>query len=82
MKYKQHDINGKGFYVDPELLAHDLAILKISKSEKLKESTNEFLYYQAYIEALHDFRTMVDGKIRYDSTISVDNRAKTALSND
>lgn len=69
MERKFHDIHSKGFCVSPEKLAHDLAILKLSKSPELTSQTNEWKYYDAYIEQFHSFLAIVDDKTRYDSTV-------------
>lgn len=56
-----------GFWVEPEQLAHDLTIVSLLKSTKVEESTPDVLLYEQYCERLHDFRLLIDHRMRYDS---------------
>ena len=57
-----------GFYVDPELLAHDLAIAKMMKMPELDGDADNHRFYDAYVELLQGFRAIVDDRTRYDSS--------------
>lgn len=64
---RKHDKAGKyGFDVDPELLAHDLAILQISKSNIDFQNIHEV--YDTYTETYDEIKTIIDDKIKYDDT--------------
>ena len=64
----KHDKVGDGFQVEPEQLAHDLALLKLAKSSDLTSESDEWEYYDAYIKALHEFIVVIKEKTRYDSS--------------
>lgn len=65
---QKHDKADKyGFDVEPELLAHELTLLKLSKSKDLNFN-NEYELYDAYTEIYNTFKTIIDDKTRYDST--------------
>ncbi|MCL2264199.1 MAG: hypothetical protein FWC08_13370 [Defluviitaleaceae bacterium] len=69
MDMQKHDKADKiGFNVDPEQLAHDLAILKLSKMSSLTENTATVLIYEEYVKICKDFRDLIDDKMRYDSS--------------
>lgn len=67
MNLKKHDINSSGFNVDPELLSHDLALLKVQLSESFKPGMNVAALYDLYTEELDLVTTIVEDKIRSDS---------------
>lgn len=69
MNFTHHDINSSGFFVETELLAHDLALMKLNKSCVLNEKSNISDYYTEYLKALKDFRDLLDDKTRYDSAM-------------
>jgi hypothetical protein len=67
MEWKpKHDKAGDGFDVDPELLAHDLTILKLFKTLNIKADTSEYEIYDAYTKELRGFVATVGDKTRYD----------------
>ncbi|MBP2663530.1 MAG: hypothetical protein H6Q71_1478 [Firmicutes bacterium] len=68
MSISKHDKVGKGFQVNPEQLAHDLALLKLAKTNKLSSQSSEHEYYDQYIETLHEFTVIIEDKTRYDSS--------------
>lgn len=64
----KHDkISNRGFNVEPEVLAHSLAILKLSKMPSLTGNSVSEVYYDTYLEVLEDFTVLIDDRIRYDS---------------
>lgn len=69
MEERQHDKVGKGFNVSKEQLAHDLAILKLSKMIDI-DKLNEYQLYDQYTNFLNDFTAMIEDKTRYDSTFN------------
>lgn len=66
---KKHDIVRKGFNVEPNLLAHDLALLKLSKDPNLSFASDEMEYYDAYCNLLDEFEKLIDDKLRYDGNL-------------
>lgn len=63
---RKHDQAGEyGFNVDPELLAHDLALLKMWKQVDMQDLPEDQLY-ETYTKLLDDMETAVDARIRYD----------------
>jgi len=67
-KNDKHDKTSKyGFDVDPELLAHDLAILKLQSEGNFTSNTNDHVYYDSYCETYNHFRSLVQDKIKYDT---------------
>lgn len=70
MEITQYDKPRNGFDVDPKQLAHDLAILKISKDNSLTEKSTTGEYYAAYIKARQDFAEEIQEKTRYDSAFN------------
>ena len=69
MSFKKHDINSLGFNVDPDLLSHDLTLIKMQLSKKFKHDMNDTLLYELYLEELNSITAIVDDRIRYDSLI-------------
>lgn len=67
MKLDRHDIHSSGFSVTPEQLAHDLALIKLSKDNTLSSDSDEQIFYDKYISLVKDFENVIDDKIRYDS---------------
>lgn len=66
-----HDKVGKcGFDVQPDQLAHDLALIKLVKSSKITDKSNEWEIYDTYVKELSKFKVVIDDKTRYDSTFS------------
>lgn len=64
---QKHDKAGKyGFDVDPELLAHDLAMFVLSKSTI--DVANTHLMYDTYTKTYHDIKAVIDDKTKYDDT--------------
>lgn len=62
---QKHDKTGKnGFDIDPELLAHDLAILSVSKQNI--DFNNEWQVYDAYVSTYNSFLVVINDKTRYD----------------
>lgn len=68
MSISNHDKAGKGFDVDPTQLAHDLTILKMQHDQKLITNLNEKEYYDLYCSIFHNFKVIIDDKMRYDSS--------------
>lgn len=67
---KKHDKVGKfGFNVEPELLAHDLAMLKLSKQKDIGTLDNNLLYDE-YTRILDEMENEIVARIRYDSGLS------------
>ena len=61
----EHDKVGKnGFDVDPVHLAHDLAILKLSKSDL---PIDDWKLYELYTETYNSLIGVIEDKTRYDS---------------
>lgn len=69
MNFERHDINSSGFYTHPELLSHDLALLKVQLSESFKPGMDGTALYELYINELASTRAIIDDRTRYDSSI-------------
>ena len=67
MLYRHDKVRNRGFNVDPELLAHDLTILKLSKMKSITEKTHNVLLYEKYLEILNEFTILINHEIRRDS---------------
>lgn len=65
---RKHDIVGKGFDVDPELLVHDLVMLELSKTDL--SQLDEWKIYDLYCETLSKYEDVIADKTRYDSVAS------------
>lgn len=62
---QKHDqVGSQGFDVDIEILAHDLAILSVSKQNI--DFNNEHQVYDAYVASYNSFLTVINDKTRYD----------------
>lgn len=68
MSIRKHDKAGEGFDVDPELLAHDLTLLKMSVSGQTTSQSTALEMYDIYTKALGQFLDLVEDKTRYDSS--------------
>ncbi len=69
---QNHDLVGQyGFNVDPELLAHDLAMLKLSKQDDIQE-LHEGQLYDAYTKLRKAMEVEIDGRIRFDQSFGPD----------
>lgn len=67
---KKHDkVDIHGFNIDPELLAHDLTILKLSKRDDISSLSTPALYDE-YTRILDEMENEIDARIRYDSGFS------------
>ncbi|MCI8442532.1 MAG: hypothetical protein HFG27_08380 [Provencibacterium sp.] len=67
---RKHDQAGQyGFNVEPELLAHDLALLKLSKRDDLQNMGSHTLY-DLYTQTLNEMETEVADRTRYDKPLS------------
>lgn len=64
-RFKHDFVDPNGFFVEPELLAHDLALLRLS--EKDTQSLSDQQLYEEYLETLHSFMSIIDDKTRMDS---------------
>lgn len=70
IEYKHDLVSNIGFNVSPEQLAHDLTLLKLSRTKELTESSSEYDFYDAYVNTLKEFITVINDKISYDSSFS------------
>lgn len=70
MKPKYDLLDPNGFFVEPELLAHDLTLLRLST--KNIDSLSDQELYEEYLKILHSFMSVVDDKIRMDSIVKND----------
>ncbi len=62
----KHDKVGRyGFDVEPNHLAHDLTLLKLSK---LDIPSDDWQLYDLYTETYHSLKAIIDDKTRYDSS--------------
>ncbi|MDA3731422.1 hypothetical protein PBV87_08025 [Niameybacter massiliensis] len=68
MSRLRHDVHSTGFYVSPEQLAHDLAIVKLNHLNCCK---NNHDYYNKYIDLVDEFTCLIQDKIKYDSTCRI-----------
>ncbi len=77
---RKHDQLGEyGFNVDPELLAHDLALLMLSKQDGI-EALHEAQLYDAYTKLLDAMEVEIDARIRYDLSLSHDSDSPSSSS--
>ncbi len=67
---KKHDIlNQNGFNVDPELLAHDLAMLMLSKHKDIQNLCDDrklSSLYSLYTNLLNEAESEINERIKYD----------------
>lgn len=70
MKPKHDLIDPNGFFVEPELLAHDLTLLRLSRKDI--DSLSDQALYEEYLKILHSFMGVVDDKTRMDSIVKND----------
>lgn len=62
----EHDkVSKNGFDIDPVHLAHDLAMLKLSKSDI---PSDDWKLYELYTETYNSLKIVIEDKIRYDSS--------------
>lgn len=67
---KKHDkFDPLGFNVDPELLAHDLTMLRLSKMAGLDNLNNDELY-DKYMHILDEIEKLIEFKTIHDSGLS------------
>ncbi len=64
-KLKHDFVDPNGFFVEPELLAHDLALLRLSKKDI--QSLSDQQLYEEYLETFRSFMSVIDDKTRMDS---------------
>ena len=65
MEYKHDKISKHGFDINPEILIHDLTMLKLYKSDS-SNNENEWELYELYTEQLATFKAVIEDRIRYD----------------
>lgn len=67
---KRHDrvSSTGGYLIDPNVLAHDLTMLKLSKDTDITSSTAEEIIYDRYIKYLEHFEILVESRQRYDDS--------------
>lgn len=65
----KHDKTGNGFNISPDVLEHDLTILKLSQLPDVA-TLNEWELYDRYTKLLESFHAVVEDKIRYDSSFN------------
>lgn len=67
---EKHDkVGPRGFNVDPELLAHNLAMVKLSNMPGVGEMLSREIY-DAYLKILDEMKTEIESRTRYDSAFS------------
>lgn len=78
-KFKHDNQRGDlGFDIDPVQLAHDLAMLRLTKDPDLTLTTNEGRYYAAYTEAYNDFIIQIDHQCKDDKKTKQEEPANPA----
>ena len=65
MEYKHDNISKHGFDINPEILAHDLTMLKLYKSDSFNNEDGWELY-ELYTEQLATIKGAIEDRIRYD----------------
>ena len=65
-EFKHDQLKQNGVDVDLKQLAHDLAIIRISKDAELKATSHENEYYDAYVKAYGDFMACIINRCRRD----------------
>ncbi len=66
---KHDQLSKNGFNVDPELLAHDLAMLMLSEQENIQELCKKqktASLYSLYTELLHEAEIEIAERTKYD----------------